>query len=85
MRAGDWKLIEYYETSLAGAGAPIELFNLRDDPAETRNLAGKEPKRVAALKERIAAWRTAVGAQMPTVNPDYDPARAKQSGSTGKD
>jgi arylsulfatase A len=75
VRAGEWKLIEYYETTLTGKGAPIELFNLRSDPAEERNLAAQEPKRVAELKERLAAWRKAVGAQMPTVNPNYDASR----------
>ncbi len=79
IRAGDWKLIEYYETSLTGRGTPHELFNLRADPAESRNLASAEPQRVAALKEKLAAWRTTVGAQMPTTNPDFDAARAKQN------
>ena len=77
VRAGDWKLIEYFETSLTGKGAPLELFNLKDDPAEARNLAEKEPKRVAALLRQLAEWRVATGAQMPTVNPNFDPARAK--------
>jgi arylsulfatase A len=76
VRAGDWKLIEYYETTLTGKGAPIELFNLRSDSAEEKNLAEQELKRVAELKGKLAAWRNAVGAQMPTVNPEYDPARA---------
>jgi arylsulfatase A-like enzyme len=74
VRAGDWKLIEYYETTLTGKGAPLELFNLREDPAESRNLAPTEPKRVAALQKRLGMWRDSVGAQMPAVNPDYDPA-----------
>ena len=78
VRAGNWKLIEYYETTLTGQGAPIELFNLGDDPGEERNLAEREPKRVAALQERLATWRKTVGAQMPTVNPNYDPAKVKQ-------
>ncbi len=85
VRAGDWKLIEYFETSLTGQGAPPELFNLRDDPAESRNLASAEPQRVAALKARLAAWRAAVGAQMPTPNPAFDAARARQNGGKGRD
>ncbi|HUR56369.1 MAG TPA: hypothetical protein VM029_01575, partial [Opitutaceae bacterium] len=63
--------------------AAHELFNLREDPAETRNLAEREPQRVAALKAKLAAWRDSVGAQMPTVNAKYDPAKAKQSGGKG--
>lgn len=85
IRAGDWKLIEYYEHTLTGEGRAPELFNLRDDSAETRNLAASEPKRVAALRAQLASWRQSVGAQMPTINPAYDPARAKQSGSKGSD
>lgn len=79
VRAGDWKLIEYYEHTLTGQGRAPELFNLRDDPAETRNLAAAQPSRVAALRAQLATWRTSVRAQMPTVNPDYDPARAQLS------
>jgi arylsulfatase A len=75
VRAGDWKLIEYFETTLTGKGAPLELFNLRDDPAETKNLAAKEPKRTAELLKRLAEWRASVGAQMPVLNDKYDPAR----------
>ena len=84
VRAGDWKLVEYYETTLTGQGAATELFNLREDPAETRNVADKEPKRVAALMKKLSEWRAAAGAQMPTVNQDFDPAKAKQN-KGGKD
>lgn len=80
IRAGDWKLIEYYEHSIAGAGRAPELFNLRADPAESRDLAAAEPKRVAELKAKLAAWRASTHAQMPTPNPAYDPAKANQSG-----
>lgn len=85
VRAGDWKLIEYYEHTIAGVGRAPELFNLRDDPAETRNLAATQPKRVAALQAQLAAWRGKVGAQMPALNPDYDPARANKNGGKSSD
>jgi arylsulfatase A-like enzyme len=34
------------------------LFDLRDDPGETRNLREEEPERAAALRERLAAWQS---------------------------
>jgi len=85
IRAGDWKLIEYYETTLTGKGAARELFNLRDDPAETRNLAPSEGGLVEALQVQLREWRQSVGAQMPVVNLKYDPAKASQSGSKSSD
>jgi arylsulfatase A-like enzyme len=69
IRRGDWKLIEYYD------GTPEELYNLREDASERHNLAVAETERVEELREALHAWRTAVGAQMPTPNPNYDPAK----------
>ncbi|MBP7143351.1 MAG: sulfatase, partial [Opitutaceae bacterium] len=77
VRAGDWKYIEYYETTLTGKGHPLELFNLRSDPGETENLAANNPSKLAALRAKLASWRKAVGARMPTLNPAYDPAQSK--------
>jgi arylsulfatase A-like enzyme len=85
VRAGDWKLIEYYEHTLTGAGRAPELFNLRSDPAETRNLADAEPARVARLRALLAAHHAATGAQLPTPNPAHDPAKARQSGNKAGD
>lgn len=85
VRAGDWKLIEYYEHTLTGAGRPPELFNLLSDPAETRNLAATEPARVATLRKLLAAHHATTGAQLPTPNPGYDPAKARQSGTRAGD
>ncbi|MCC6682223.1 MAG: sulfatase [Phycisphaeraceae bacterium] len=49
MREGDWKLIRV-ETL-----APM-LFNLADDIGETTDLAGKHPKRVQRMLEKLDAW-----------------------------
>jgi arylsulfatase A len=67
IRASDYKLIEHYDDMR------VELYNLKDDVGERNDLAAAEPERVKALRERLQAWRTAVGAQMPTRNPAYDP------------
>lgn len=71
IRAGDWKLIEYFEDGT------LELYNLKDDLSETTNLAPKMPDKAAELRAKLDAWRKAVGAQMPTPNPNYDPTQEK--------
>jgi arylsulfatase A len=68
VRARDWKLIELYEDD------HVELYNLADDLGETRDLARSMPEKAEALRRRLHDWRKAVGAQMPTANPDHDPA-----------
>jgi arylsulfatase A len=65
VRAGDWKLLEYFEDN------HLELYNLRDDPGERLDLAPTQAERVGQLRGRLHAWRTEVGAQLPQVNPAY--------------
>ena len=60
---GNEKLIEHFEDGR------VELFDLATDPGERRDLAAERPERAAALKERLAAWRTGVRAAMPSPNP----------------
>jgi hypothetical protein len=67
IRAGDWKLVEFYENHRR------ELFDLKADPGESRNLAEARPDIVKQLADKLAAWRTAVGAKMPKPNPDFMP------------
>jgi arylsulfatase A-like enzyme len=76
VRQGDWKLIEFYEDSR------LELYNLREDPGEKRNLARREARRAARLHGLLRDWRKRSRAAMPKPNPDYDPAKADQ-GLTG--
>jgi phage gp16-like protein len=52
----------------------LELFNLTDDLSEKNNLVSAQPTMAAELRSELAAWRTAVGAQMMEPNPDYDPS-----------
>ena len=65
VRDGDWKLIEWYEDGR------LELFNLRDDIGEKKNLAAENPAKVKVLHAKLAAWLTEVKAIMPTPNPDW--------------
>jgi arylsulfatase A len=68
IRAGDWKLIESYETG------KIELFNLKDDPGEKKNLATVLPERAGQLKSWLHDYLKTIGAQMPESNPRYHPS-----------
>ena len=59
VRAGDWKLMEFFEDNR------VELYNLRDDVGEQKDLAAKSPDRVKELRGRLVAWRKEVGGKMP--------------------
>ena len=76
IRAGGWKLLEFYEDSR------LELFNLNEDPGESRNLVLVHPDKARELHARLKRWRAETNALMPDPNPAYDPATADQ-GLTG--
>lgn len=63
IRDGDWKLIEWFEDE------SLELFNLREDPSETKNLAKEQPDKADRLLAELREWRKDVGALMPTAAP----------------
>ena len=67
VRAGDWKLIEFFETS------HIELYHLTDDVREDRDLSDHRPDIVAGLRDRLREWQEEVGARFPAENPSFEP------------
>jgi len=69
VRAGDWRLVEFYEDGR------LELYNCKDDIGETTDLAATQTKKRDELHTQLKKWRTEVGAQMPTSNPNHDPVR----------
>ena len=69
VREGDFRLVEFYEDGR------FELYNLKDDIGETQDLAVKMPEKAAALRQKLHDWRQRVGAQMPTPNASYNPAK----------
>ncbi len=73
IRAGDWRLVEFFEDGRA------ELYNLTEDVGESNDLAAELPDRAAELKAMLSAWRTEVGAQLPTDNPNHDPAKDRET------
>jgi arylsulfatase A-like enzyme len=67
VRKGDWKLTEFFEKG------DFELYNLSEDPGETRNLYEEKPKIAEELRADLSAWRTAIKADIPTErNPEFD-------------
>jgi arylsulfatase A-like enzyme len=67
VRAGDWKLHEYFED-----GA-LELYNLRDDISEQHNLADSQPEQRDRLHQMLIHWRTDIHAPVPREkNPQFD-------------
>lgn len=75
IREGDWKLIEFLENGRH------ELYNLRQDISESRNLVLEEPQRVRDLAAKLEAWRKSVNAPMPSPNPQYLPNLQQSDGS----
>ncbi len=59
MRDGDWKIIELYESN------EIRLFNLKDDPAEQRDLSESNPAKAFEMLNKLHVWQRGVGAAMP--------------------
>lgn len=62
IHSGDWKLMEFLEDGR------LELYNLRDDLGEKKNLAAALPEKAKELYDRLVAWRAEVEAPMPTPN-----------------
>ena len=54
VRDGDWKLLCEYD------GTDPLLFNLADDPGETKNVAGSQPKIRASLTKQLVAWHNSM-------------------------
>lgn len=72
IRYGDHKLIEFYEDQR------LELYDLRRDLGERKNLAATMPRKAATLRSMLDDWRKSVGAKMPTPNPDFDASRTAE-------
>jgi arylsulfatase A len=66
IRAGDWKLIEAFETG------ELSLYNLANDISEARDLSEKQASKTTELHSKLKAWRTEVGADPMRPNPEYN-------------
>ena len=80
-RRGDWKLVL--------TGKEWELFNLKEDISEKKNLAAQHPEMVAELKASWNQWETTLlYPQHPADNPifpwDQQKAEAARTGNTAR-
>jgi arylsulfatase A-like enzyme len=66
VRAGDYKLIEWYEDG------QVELYHLKDDLGEQKDLATARPEKAAELREMLHVWRDRMDAKMPIGEPRND-------------
>jgi len=79
VRSGDYKLIEWFDETICGPGNELELYNLKEDIGEQKNLTKKMLQKTRELRDMLSTWRNEVNAQMLTPNPDYDPQKAGKS------
>ncbi len=56
VREGDWKLLGYRSGGLS-------LYNVVEDRAEQRDLAGRHPEKVRELVEKLKTWETEMGVE----------------------
>lgn len=62
IRSGSWKLIQSLEDQ------SLQLFNLKDDIGETRDLASSQPEKAAELLAKLDTWRKDIRAPFPVKN-----------------
>jgi arylsulfatase A-like enzyme len=65
IRDGDWKLIKFYDQE------KVELYNLKKDPSEKKDLAKKNSTKAKELENKLLAWQKQMNAKLPKPNPDY--------------
>jgi len=73
VRKGDWKLIKFYADNDDQTDR-YELYNLKKDIGEAKNLAEKFPAKVAELNALIVQHLIDTEAVVPVANPDYSPS-----------
>ena len=72
VRSGDFKLLRWF-----GNPATHELFNLREDISESKDLANQMPDKVKELESLIDGFLQDTGAAFPLLNPAYKPVAVK--------
>ena len=79
VRKGDWKLIRFFADNDDGSDR-FELYDLKHDAGEARNLAAEKPELVAELNELIKGFLNETEAVVPVRNPNFRTAAATKTG-----
>lgn len=72
-RKGDWKLVYHYSDTSGPSDDKIELFHLREDPAESNNMASSKAKKLAEMMNAMNAALEDAEAQYPVAKSDGSP------------
>ena len=76
VRKGDWKLIRFYARNDDGTD-DLELYDLKNDLGERRNLAKEKPELVKELNGLITDFLKDTEAVIPKLNPNFGKAAPK--------
>jgi arylsulfatase A-like enzyme len=70
VRRGDWKLLRFFADNDDGSDR-LELYNLKDDIGETKNLAGEQPTLASELNALVGEFLARTEAVIPVRNPNF--------------
>ena len=91
IRKGDWKLHLFLEEWLLDGGKEklaehkaVELYNLKEDRGEYKDLAFKNVAKRDELLNELLAWHKSVNAPIPTKNPAFGKDEAAKEKVNGK-
>ena len=59
MRRGDWKLIQFLVSK------KTELYNLKNDPLESKDLSNSNPEKLQELLTEMLDWRKQNSVPLP--------------------
>jgi len=77
MRKGDWKIFYFYEDK------SVELYDVKNDISEKKNLATEQAKRTATMKKELLTWVKNTKAPTPDkLNPKF--GRTSETAPIGK-
>ncbi len=84
---GDWKLHFYHEEWVLDGGRDklatnhaVELYNLKDDVGERKDLANSNTMKRDELLDELLAWHKSTGARIPSEpNPKFQPGTEAKS------